>query len=344
MIRQHDPARATRMSTSPPRGSRSRPRSPHSRCRHVVMLGDPVAAGSRAFGVRARSRCCGAHRRRSIRGEGRGRGRRGESESLQRRYPSYQVPPATKSPRATATYPFLCSLPTEPWSTHRGSQRVSGAPSFTATDAIDLLQWKHAIFGLYSGGPRSGGARASLARVARDPRSDVPRSSSVRRSRPPRGGFPFRRFLRLRPGVADGRRNRERPTRSDRDRREHRSARSRSRGSASRASPSGYRSTSSTWRGTTGYGGGHLPRLHRRDERLRRPTAAAATSSTPSRAPISASTATPARRCSTSTSPSTPRACTTPAGPARSRPPPTGCRSLSRRASSMSGAGRNKMS
>ena len=66
---------------------------------------------------------------------------------------------------------------------------MSGAPSFTATDAIDLLQWKHAIFGLYSGGPRSGGARASLARVARDPRSDVPRSSSVADPGRRAGGF-----------------------------------------------------------------------------------------------------------------------------------------------------------
>ena len=28
---------------------------------------------------------------------------------------------------------------------------MSGAGSFTATDAVDLLEWKHAIFELYAG-------------------------------------------------------------------------------------------------------------------------------------------------------------------------------------------------
>ena len=72
---------------------------------------------------------------------------------------------------------------------------MSGASSFTASDAIDLLEWKHAIFDLYAG-IRSGGVepeqawrdwRATRDRMYRDhPQSPIPAAA--------RADFAFCRF------------------------------------------------------------------------------------------------------------------------------------------------------
>ena len=196
MVRQHDPA-----GPDPDRRRARREIAGHDGRRgardrlHVVVLGDPVALVAEPLGVAREveavaQRVAGGRPARD-RGEVEdGEGNRSHLADVTRPIWYHRRP----NQRGRHDVSVVVRAPDGTVVTIAGGVRMSGAASFTASDAIDLLEWKHAIFDLYAGiraAPEPEQAwrdwRATRDRMYRDhPQSPIPAAA--------RADFAFCRF------------------------------------------------------------------------------------------------------------------------------------------------------